>query len=275
MKKIVLALFVLSIVIGTISPSKLEAAVQVITPRAPKVTEGLKPIIVKYKQGNYVSALQELDELLAKEPENTYAKYYQALCYTKLGYREEARAAYNEVITKNDNLTLVYYSTRANTCLDNPASEICNPPKATPYEEAQMDELERFIESGQKIHPSAMDRITRERMERKLQAEDYRKKQQEQNLSYNFNSRPTDEEIIAAVNTLSKVGLAPMNQNIYNLANANMGLYPMNGFYPMNAMQGDLNYNGNDTDVMSTLLLNQLNTSLLRQNNNSFTNYGI
>ena len=75
MKKIVLALFVLSIVIGTISPSKLEAAVQVITPRAPKVTEGLKPIIVKYKQGNYVSAIQELDELLAKEPENTYAKY--------------------------------------------------------------------------------------------------------------------------------------------------------------------------------------------------------
>lgn len=275
MKKIVLALFVLSIVIGTISPSKLEAAVQVITPRAPKVTEGLKPIIVKYKQGNYVSAIQELDELLAKEPENTYAKYYQALCYTKLGYREEAKAAYNEVITKNDNLTLVYYSTRANTCLDNPASEICKPPKATPYEEAQMDELERFIESGQKIHPSAMDRITRERMERKLQAEDYRKKQQEQNLSYNFNSRPTDEEIIAAVNTLSKVGLAPMNQNIYNLASTNMSLYPMNGFYPMNAMQGDLNYTGNDTDVMSTLLLNQLNTSLLRQNNNSFTNYGI
>jgi len=276
MRKIVLALFALSIIIGTISPEKIEAAVQVITPKAPVISAGLKPIIAKYKKENYVSAIQDLQELIEKEPNNTYAKYYLALCYTRLGYKEEARAAYEEVIAKNDNLTLVYYSTRANICLATPENEICRPPKATPYEEAQMDELERFIESGQKIHPSAQDRITRERMERKLQADDYRKKQQEQNLSYNFTNRPTDEEIIAAVNTLSKVGLAPIyNQEIYNLANANLnGIIPTKGFYPFNAMQGNF-FNGNDNNLMSALLYSQLNQNLANQYDDSFTNYGI
>ena len=39
-------------------------------------------------------------------------------------------------------------------------------------------DIEKFILSGKKIHPSAMDKIINDRLERKLEEEEYIKKQQ-------------------------------------------------------------------------------------------------
>ena len=66
------------------------------------------------------------------------------------------------------------------------------------------------------IHPAAADAITRERMERKIQAEEYSRKQQEnEKESY---IAPTQDEIIAAYEVLSRAGLNPYNMDISDLA---------------------------------------------------------
>ena len=99
--------------------------------------------------------------------------------------------------------------------------------------------------SGKRIHPAAMDRITRERMERKMVEEEYIRTQKQQEAAqkgelHSYNA-PTNEEIASALNTLSKIGINPYNQfnplaqaqqfnqygalglNNYNMQNNNMG----------------------------------------------------
>ena len=96
MKK-TLSLFIATIMaIGLLNAHRAFATYNVV-PKAPKISESLKPIILKYRNENYVGAMIDLEELVKKEKNNTYAKYYLALCYTRLGYREEAQILYNEV----------------------------------------------------------------------------------------------------------------------------------------------------------------------------------
>ncbi len=59
-----------------------------------------------------------------------------------------------------------------------------SPPEDEPEEdpEEELDDITKFIRSGKTIHPSAMDKITRERMESKIQADDYLRKQQAQDV---------------------------------------------------------------------------------------------
>ena len=45
----------------------------------------------------------------------------------------------------------------------------------------QEDDITAFIRSGKKIHPAALDKITNEKMERKMQADMYAIKEAEKN----------------------------------------------------------------------------------------------
>ena len=45
-----------------------------IVPKAPNVSPALKPIIVKYKSGNYLGAMLDLEELVKKDKNNTEKK---------------------------------------------------------------------------------------------------------------------------------------------------------------------------------------------------------
>ncbi len=207
------------------------AKTQVIRPSAPVVSESLKPIIVDYRNGNYIQSMLKLEELVKKEPENTYANYYLALTYTRLGKKEDAEKFYNRVITLNSNMSLRYYSQKALACLDDPTSQQCTDVKSTNQlvrksnensdnnEAQEDDDITKFIKSGQKIHPAAADAITKDRMERRIQAEEYLRKQQEQGEKQS-SLIPTQEEIIAAYNTLKKAGLNPYNIDTtgYNIA---------------------------------------------------------
>lgn len=251
------------------------AATYNITPKAPKISEGLKPIVAKYKQGNYVGSMQDLEELIKVEKNNLYAKYYLALCYTRLGYKEEAMTLYREVAKKDENIALSYYSQRALDCIENPDSPICNPQAQKEEEQQEKEELtdmDLFIRSGRKIHPAAMDRITRERMERRMVEEEYLRTQKQQEAAQNgelhsYNA-PTNEEIASALNTLSKIGMNPYNQ--FNpLAQAQQfnhyGAMALNN--PM--MYGALMNNSPNQDVAKMFLYNQMT----QQNN--MLNYGI
>ena len=242
-----------------------------VIPKAPKMTATLKPIVAKYKKGDYVGSMQDLEELVKKEKNNTYAKYYLALCYTRLGYKEDATKVYQEVVKKNDNLVLSYYSQKALDCLDNPDSPICTPKTAKQEaQSAELDDIDLFIQSGKQIHPAAMDRITKERMERKIMEEEYIRTQQQQGINPNEQLKsqaPTNEEIASALNTLSKIGINPYTQ--FNPL-AQVQQYNQYGMLGMNnpMMYGAL-INNNNPEMAKMLLYNQMS----QQGN--MLNYGI
>ena len=241
-----------------------------ITPKAPKITPTLKPIIEKYKQGNYIGSMQDLEDLVKVEKNNTYAKYYLALCYTRLGYKEEAMSLYREVVRKDENIALSYYSQRALDCIENAESPVCKPVQEREDEEEKLTDMDIFIQSGKKIHPAAMDRITRERMERKMIEEEYMRTQQQQEAAINGDLRsynqPTNEEIASALNTLSKIGMNPYSQ--FNpLAQAQQ--YSQFGALGLN---NPIMYNMNNSnqDFAKMFLYNQM-----AQQQNNMLNYGI
>lgn len=271
MKKF-LSLAVLSIALLTFSNVECMAGANYgVTPRAPRVSESLKPIIVKYKAGNYVGAMQDLEDLVKVEKKNTYAKYYLALCYTRLGYKEEASTLYREVVAKDENLALSYYSQRALDCLENPENPVCLPKeKQEEKKEEEMTDMDMFIQSGRKIHPAAMDKITRERMERKLQEEEHIRLQQQQEAIMNGQlqsyNQPTNEEIAAALNTLSKIGINPYNQ--FNPL-ASLQQYNQFGTMGVNPMMYSAMLGNSNQDITKMFLYNQM----LPQNN--MLNYGI
>ncbi|MBQ8635786.1 hypothetical protein IJ425_06510 [bacterium] len=275
MKK-TLALLILGIAaVGYMATSSAFATTYNVTPKAPKVTASLKPIVAKYRQRNYVGAMQDLEELVKVEKNNTYAKYYLALCYTRLGFKDEAKILYQEVINKDENLTLSHYSQQALDCLENPDNQACKPPsvRAAEAEQLEPSDIDIFINSGRRIHPNAQDRITKERMERKLEEDEYIRRQIEEEkikAGMQVSAVPTNEEIASALNTLSKIGMNPYTQ--FNpLAQAQQfsqyGALGLMGNNPM-SMYG----NANDMNPNSA---NMLLYAQLMQNKNGLMNYGI
>lgn len=254
MKKVFSLTVIVLAFLAFTSTDKLNAQTYTVQSKAPYISASLKPIIAKYRNENYVGAMLDLEELLKKEKKNTAAKYYLALCYTKLGYRAEAENIYNEIVRLNDNITLVHYSQRALNCIGNPEGEGCSakPKEVTPLEEP--DDMTKFIRSGQKIHPSALDQITKERMERKIQ-EDSAKK----NLNLQSQA-PTNEEIMAAINTLAKVGINPL-QNQFASLNMMNNQYPyLNPALLYSSTQGNSN-----ADISKMMLYSQLNNQFSSQ----------
>ena len=272
MKKNYLKYALATLLFINISTCVFAAKTQVIRPSTPVISESLKPIVVDYRNGNYTQSMLKLEQLLKKEPENAYANYYLALTYTRLGKKEEAEKYYNRVITLNSNMSLRYYSQKALACLDDPTSQQCTEIKSTNQlvrktdensedgKAQEDDDITKFIKSGQKIHPAAADAITRDRMERKLQAEEYlRQQQQNQTGEKQSSLTPTKEEIIAAYQVLEKAGLNPFNGDLAKY---------------------DIAYNQNDMDIYSLLsntdskAAQMMFFNQLMQNQN-ILNYGI
>ena len=156
--------------------------------KQPVVTNSMKAGIAEYNRGNYLGAMQEFYKVVNKEPKNSYAIYYLGLSLSKLGYESEANACFQIVADRQDNYALALYAQRGLNCIGNSDNDICkNPPKnraprkeitgAKQAEEMeQLSDIAKFIESGQKMHPSAKDRIEKERMVRKIQDEQFKLK---------------------------------------------------------------------------------------------------
>ena len=129
--------------------------------------------------------------------------------------------------------------------------------------EEEEDDITKFIKSGKKIHPAAMDLIQRQRMEIKLQQDEYNSRKNEQlgPLSY---APPTNEEIAYALNTLAKIGINPFGQN-YMLSGMGSEYNYMNSYNTVPA-----NYRNTSPDIAQMLLYSQIS-----QQKNDFINYGI
>ena len=262
-----------------------------VVPTAPVPTPEVQKQINQYKQGNYVGAMVELENMLRANKDNDLARYYLALCYTRLGYKEEAKKAYTDLMARSSNDVLRYYSERSMKCLENPTDETCTVPPGHEYnltedqklaaEAAEKNnnngrtleqiDIGEFIKSGKKIHPAAMDTITKERMERKIQEDEYRRLQDKDGIKMDvqsYNGQPTNEEIASALNTLSKIGINPFRQNMYDmgyLSNNEIELYPQ--MYNRDFAEMLMYNNYNNYNYRPELQMNSLM--------NSLTNYGI
>ena len=81
----------------------------------PKAT--IESAINKYKKGNYSGCLQEMISLVKKDPTNPVVYYYMAMAYSRVGNKEQAVRAYEEVIKLNPDAMLTQYATKGRDCL--------------------------------------------------------------------------------------------------------------------------------------------------------------
>lgn len=266
MKKLLFNILAFTVIFGCTNLIANAATTVNVIPKPPKLTPEVKAAVQKYKQKNYVETMLDLENLVKKDTNNAAAYYYLALSYTRLGYEEAAQKAYQKVVSLNKDQTLTFYSKWASTCLSTKTPEACKTPTiAASVPEGEMIEnptdLDKFIMSGQQIHPSALDRIERERMERKIQEEEYKQRNQANN---NLSLAPTNKEIIQALNTLQKIGYNPFTTTLYS-NNSTTDLLS-------NPMYSAFLSNNSNKDYAKFMLYNQINKQLME---NDFNNYGI
>jgi len=180
MKKLFSLIAIITALIISANLHQTLAEAGTIKAKAPYVSNNLKPIIAKYNKGDYTGAMGDLEQLLRKDKKNTLAKYYLALCYTQLGFRGEADGIYDEIIRRNEDMTLVYYARKARNCIDrnDGSNKECETNIASfnkvenNGKNIEEDDITKFIKSGQKIHPAAMDRIMQDKLQRQIQMEE-------------------------------------------------------------------------------------------------------
>lgn len=255
MKKQILNI-VLSLLFIAGCTSSIQAATT-ITAKEPYLSPKMRPIVAIYKRGDYTGTVSEINNLLKTEPLNTYAYYYKALAYTNLGMKDKAEASYRAVLELNSNAALSYYSRKALACLADPSGEACvafdnakNIKKPDVDLSMPDDDITKFIKSGKMIHPAAADAITKERMERKIQEDEYLRKQREMNADEDLSALPTKEEVANAYDVLRRAGLNAQNGLQYNPQYS----LAFNDPQILNAIL----LNGNNPDAYSSLLNNSM-----------------
>ncbi len=168
-----------------------------------KQVTNLNSIISMYKAGNYSGCIQALEPFLEKDPSNAIAHYYMALASAQAGRVEEAISHYDTVIQLNTQVSLVKYATKGKLCLQNP--DQCN----------AAESLDDFIRSqkGFDITNSVKNEIETQKLEsirrdinnnKEIAPERFKQYKQFSNAE----PVPTNDEIVAALRTLQRAGLA-------------------------------------------------------------------
>ncbi|MBQ3311149.1 hypothetical protein IJG72_03645 [bacterium] len=219
----------LTILIISIFAPKLFAATQ-------NINNEVQVAIQKYKAGNYVGCIQDLDEYLQKNTSNQLGNYYLAMAYTKIGDREKAVQFYNKTKALNPNNTLGEYAQKGLVCIEDP-SNCYNRIKETAPKE-NLTELDVFVRSNygnglsseltQQINRSHVERLRKEmNTEQELnryEFKDYKnfsKKKGSHDVTNEkiATSKPTDAEIVKALKVLNDAGLNNIAKQYENNVN--------------------------------------------------------
>jgi len=223
--------------------------------------------VSKYKSGNYTGCLNDMQEVIEKDPSNVVAYYYLAMSYAQAGDKMKALENYEKVISINSNAILSNYAKYGYDCLSNPSSCTANSDDA---------DLDIFI--AQPLGNGISSEVAKKIEERKIEAaKDLINKNDEVDLNEfskyrNFNKKksealkPTNEQIVEALNVLQSAGIslnthfAQINPNLAELSmlnglNATSNSQNGNMMYNMFAGQGNMN-----PQLMQTLLMNSMNS---------------
>lgn len=221
------------------------------------VQEGIK----LYKSGNYSGCIQYLETVLAKDPSNAVAHYYMALANTQAGRVDEAIDHYDTVIRLNSQETLVRYSKRGKLCLEDfekcsttstldefirDRQTMTNSVKNT-IETQDLDSLRRDINDNKEIDKARLKKFKR--------------------FSYNDQeAMPTNDEIVAAMQTLQRAGFAPqMSAGYSDISGLYASSYPqasgnaMDNLMNLMSKYGGANQNEKvDPRLIQTMMTSQM-----------------
>ena len=126
--------------------------------------------IQKYKSGNYVGCIQELNGYFQKGAytrQNQLAVYYMAMAYTQVGNEQQAKSFYNQARALNANNTIGQYAEKGLVCLEDPENCYINV-KEEAKPEVVMSDLDKFINApyGNGLSVELNKEIERRRVEK-------------------------------------------------------------------------------------------------------------
>ena len=113
-------------------------AVPAIAEKAVVCPSAVKESISKYKKGDYVGCVQDLQEYTEKDPSNAIAYYYMGIAYMQLGLKDNATESLQKVSTINSVPRLSSYALQAVKCMED------NVKKCT-YKNYSDSQIEKFV----------------------------------------------------------------------------------------------------------------------------------
>lgn len=252
----------------------------------------LKLGISKYKAGNYVGAMQTLQEVVANDPGNALAHYYFAITCVKVGKFKEAKQEYQTVMKLNPNSELAYYAgiglnyinsadsagvqaSQENNSEVLPAPPELNPPgqSSSPTVKLNSTNLPGSSKEQQGfLSKQAQDKLMEHNINSVINNVNQNgsvppeKLEKIDNMMKQKSEIPSNEEIAAAVKTLSKAGVN-LNLNSNQAANPYQNINPE--MMQMNMMMGLTG--GNQNNNMNSNPMNAL-TQMMMQNPESIKN---
>lgn len=220
----------------------------------------LNSAVKKYKDGNYSGCLQEMISLTKTDPYNPIVYYYMGMSYSKVGKKDQAVKAYEQVMKMNSDKTLKQYATRGRDCLvggptctsdtensDPTLDSFVNSPYGNGFseelnqqeKEKQLENIQKTINQKQELEDEDIEKIQKFDQKSEIISED--------KIAENTTS---DDEILKAIQTLKNAGVN-ISVNPMNM--------PMNNQYAdMSMLLGNGNNNNNNSMMnMVPFLLNQ------------------
>ena len=220
----------------------------------------LNSAVNKYKKGNYSGCLQEMISLTKIDPSNPVVYYYMGMCYSRVGKKDQAVKAYEQVIKLQPDKTLVQYATKGRDCL-------VGGPTCAPDSQNTDPELDSFINSpygngfsdelNQQVKEKQLQNIQKTiNKKQDLEDKDIEKIQKFDQKSENFteeklaSGKVSDDEILSAIQTLKNAGVTVTVNNP-------MAMPVNNQFNEYSMLLGNNNNNNNSMMNMVPFLLNQ------------------
>lgn len=197
----------------------------------------LRAMVAQYKSKNYLGCFQSTENILKKNPSNSYALYYQGLVYAQLGKKDKAIEAFDKVEALKGNPTIVKNAKIGKACMT--SEEEC-----AKYAEVG-DDLDKFIKSNKFYDSSVQSEVNKKKLDRIRQNIN-------EELGGKKSEMPTNDEIANAVKTLAKVGFNPMN-------GMNTAAFQNPEMMQMNMLLGnsDSQNNGMNNNMLPYLLMGQ------------------
>lgn len=254
MKKTILGLLSVLILIASVN-----VAYAKVKATSPETAQAIK----YYKSGNYTQAYVACSQIVKKDPSNALAQYYLAMTYAQLGKKEEAIFTYDRVISLSERSVLGSYAKKGKKCLENPAA--CHEPEVKPKEESPEDRFIKgaygsgFSEKARGVH----EREKIENIKREINRNDEMTPDQFRGYKDFSSYAPTNDEIVAAIRTLQRAGIADSlignNSDIYSIhgtGEQNRNYDIMNMLYASGGKNADLN-----PQIIRSLLSTQMSAN--------------
>ena len=158
-----------------------------------------------YKNRNYTECLQVMYDVVEQDPSNVLAYYYIAISQARLGQKDKAKEAYNRVIELNASTQLSNLSKNGIECLDDStkckseftisASQKAMDAVNAQLEEKKIDSIKSIVNQKNNVQDVPVDYLKG--------LKDY---SLPENQQQNKSEAPSNEEILAALDTLKRAG---------------------------------------------------------------------